>query len=183
MKHLMHLVALAVLFTFLVAAEDGCAGEEVVLETPPPTAVEPTVAPAPPEEPALDNLGLELEYLVGAEPLLDEGMETIDDFTVWLEDVAIQYEQGVMFPDRTAGELALDRMKDIAGRVESLDPPPAFQESHDLMLAAHLELVVGMGLVIAGAEQIDPGLIDEGTEHVLEATRLMGLATEAMPES
>ena len=122
----------------------------------------------------------EQAYLTQAGPLIDAGGEALDDFLAWMEYASTQYELGEMFPDTTAGQLAVDRMIDVTGRVESLSPPPAFGEAHGLLLAAVREWVTGMELCIAGAEQFDPLLIDEGTAHVEEATRLLGLATDAL---
>lgn len=179
------LLALAVLLAFLVAAEDSCTDKEVALETPPdgvPTATFEVVAtattvPAPTEDGAVEEVAYRVEALL----LLDEVAEVLDDYSGWLDDTVTQYELGVTFPDTVGAEASLDRARDVTRRVESLDVPPAFQESHGLWLKAQYELVAGMELGIAGVEQADPDLIDQGTARVTEANRLLGLASDVMP--
>lgn len=187
------LLALAFLAALLASAGVCCSGEEAVLEPPPSPTAEDGVATAtfevvtPEEAPDTDDtaaaVGMdlaELEYLVQADLLLGETLEILDDWLYWMDDVAFEYNRGMMFPDTAAGQSALDRMRDVARQVELLDPTPAFQESHGLWVAADKEAVTGMELGLAGVEQLDPLLIDQGTAHVVESNRLMDLSNDAL---
>jgi len=122
----------------------------------------------------------DLEYVVESSSLLDEGAEILDDFTNWIDDMVLQYNLGVMFPDTSDGQLALAIWEDYAQRVESLNVPPTFKESHDFWLAANSEMVTGMELAIAGAERFEPDLIEQGTAHMEEANRLLIKAQTAL---
>lgn len=185
--NVVRLIPLVLLLVFLVAVEVACtATDKESIETTVASPVTEEKRDATVEDPVVaeEKRDATVEDLVAKEVYLDEGIALleeiaviIDDILVWTAAVIVEYEAGSLFPDTAPGEAALARLRYYAERVEALTVPPAYTKSHSLWIAANDEYITGLELEIAGVEQFDPSLIEAGTAHVEEGTRLLEKST------
>ena len=123
----------------------------------------------------------EIAYIAEALSILGSLTDVFDN------GAALAHEAGedpsVLFGETWFRDLNREqrRINEIQSKVVSLNPPPRFAQSHSLLSQAIAETDAAFDLLEVGARNLNVDQLAEGLEHIREASRLLEVATDALP--
>ena len=159
--------------------DNGGDGQPVATETADGAAEDVPATPTVAE--SSDFTAEEAAYAAEVLAINADLVSVLDNVTALILEAA--ENPSVLFSDAWYRDLDREqaRLNEAQSTLLSLEPPGSLTETHGLLVQALSEMVVALDLLESGGRDFDPNQIDEAVEHMTESTRLIQLATAAIP--